>query len=72
MTRERLYKITGTGWFFHDFYIMATSEEFARARAYDVIFAEHRARSGLFARKSAKDQVVSVKLTRDFVQVKAV
>lgn len=65
MTTEQLYKITGTGWFFHDFYVMATSPSHAHARAMDLICAEDRAKSRHYARSSARDQVKRVELARD-------
>lgn len=59
---ERLYKITGTGWFFHDFYVEATDSDHAYARAIDILCAENRAKSDFYKKKSAIDQIQNVKV----------
>lgn len=59
---ERLYKITGTGWFFHDFYVEATSLSHAEARAMDILHAQKRSESGHYPQRSAVDQIRNIEL----------
>lgn len=60
--RERLWKVSGTGYFFSDFYVVADTASMARARASDILHAEHRAKStNNCGRTSAMEQIVSIK-----------
>lgn len=61
MRQERLWKVTGTGWFFSDFYVVASDAAMARARASDILHAEHRAKSGKWRKTSAMEQITSIK-----------
>lgn len=60
--RERLWKVSGTGYFFSDFYVVADTYRMAKARASDILHAELRAKTKNYCEKtSAMEQIISIK-----------
>ena len=43
--QDKLWKITGTGTYFADFYVMADRREIAVARASDILMSGYRAKN---------------------------